>query len=132
MKRNTVAPPPDLYSRPHAAAFLRDVIENPDDDAPRLIFADWLDDNGDSDRAEFIRLQVERDRLPAHSVRSWQLRARERKLEQQHGERWRGTLAAITSETTFRRGFVEAAKLGVRQFINHAGELFALAPVRRV
>jgi uncharacterized protein (TIGR02996 family) len=53
--------PADLYAWPHAVAFLRDVIEHPDDDAPRLIFADWLDDNSDSDRAEFIRVQVERE-----------------------------------------------------------------------
>src|SRR5262249_6853519 len=108
--------PPDLYARPHAVAFLCDVIDNPDDDAPRLIFADWLDDNGDAERAEFIRLQIERDKLPSHSLRSWQILRREQQLEQQHGERWRGELAAITSETTFRRGFVEGVKLGVRQF----------------
>ena len=38
--------------------FLRAICENPDDDAPRLIYADWLDENGDSERAEFIRLQI--------------------------------------------------------------------------
>ena len=38
-------------------AFLGDIIENIDDDTPRLVFADWLEDNGDEARAEFIRLQ---------------------------------------------------------------------------
>jgi uncharacterized protein (TIGR02996 family) len=38
--------------------FLRAICDAPDDDAPRLIYADWLDENGDSERAEFIRLQV--------------------------------------------------------------------------
>lgn len=38
-------------------SFLADIIENPDDDAPRLIYADWLDDSGQLDRAEFIRTQ---------------------------------------------------------------------------
>jgi uncharacterized protein (TIGR02996 family) len=37
-------------------AFLRAVCEHPDDDRPRLIFADWLDEHGDP-RGEFIRLQ---------------------------------------------------------------------------
>jgi uncharacterized protein (TIGR02996 family) len=54
-------------------AFVRDVAANPEDDAPRLIFADWLEDNGDPDRAEFVRLQCRQcpsltlvsDRLPA-------------------------------------------------------------------
>jgi uncharacterized protein (TIGR02996 family) len=40
------------------AAFLRAIQANPEDDAPRLIYADWLDEQGESDRAEFIRLQI--------------------------------------------------------------------------
>src|SRR5262249_58171476 len=38
-------------------AFLRDIIADPDDDGLRLIYADWLDDHGDPERAEFIRVQ---------------------------------------------------------------------------
>jgi uncharacterized protein (TIGR02996 family) len=49
--------------------FLRAICEAPDDDAPRLVFADWLDETGDPDRAEFIRLQIrlarEQDPSPA-------------------------------------------------------------------
>jgi uncharacterized protein (TIGR02996 family) len=41
--------------------FLQAVIEAPDDDAPRLIYADWLEDHGDPERAEFIRLQCRPD-----------------------------------------------------------------------
>ena len=40
------------------AAFLRAVCERPADDAPRLVYADWLDEHGAADHAEFIRLQV--------------------------------------------------------------------------
>lgn len=39
------------------AAFLRDICAHPDDDMPRLIFADWLEEQGDLARAEFIRVQ---------------------------------------------------------------------------
>jgi uncharacterized protein (TIGR02996 family) len=39
-------------------AFLTDILANRDNDTPRLIYADWLDDNGEGERAEFIRLQV--------------------------------------------------------------------------
>lgn len=39
--------------------FLQTIVENPLDDAPRLIYADWLDDQGDYERAEFIRVQIE-------------------------------------------------------------------------
>ena len=38
--------------------FLAAICANPDDDAPRLVYADWLDEHGDP-RGEFIRVQVE-------------------------------------------------------------------------
>src|SRR5262249_10801808 len=44
-------------------AILQGVLDNPDDDTPRLVYADWLDDHGDPDRAEFIRVQIELARL---------------------------------------------------------------------
>lgn len=39
-------------------AFLDAIIRNPDDDTVRLVYADWLQENGDEERAEFIRLQI--------------------------------------------------------------------------
>ncbi len=47
-------------------ALLRAICENPDDDAPRLIYADWLDEHGDPRQAEFIRVQIELARIPEH------------------------------------------------------------------
>ena len=40
-------------------AFLQTILESPDDDAPRLVFADWLDEHGNGEQAEFIRVQIE-------------------------------------------------------------------------
>ena len=40
------------------SALLRAVRDNPDDDTVRLVYADFLDEQGDADRAEFIRAQV--------------------------------------------------------------------------
>lgn len=40
-------------------AFLDAIIAAPDDDAPRLIMADWLDEQGQNERAEFVRIQIE-------------------------------------------------------------------------
>ena len=40
-------------------SFLQSIREQPDDDFPRLVMADWLDDNGEPERAAFIRLQCE-------------------------------------------------------------------------
>ena len=44
-------------------ALLRAVWDAPHDDAPRLVYADWLDEHGDPDRAQFVRLQCELARL---------------------------------------------------------------------
>lgn len=38
--------------------FIRTILENPDDDGPRLVYADWLEEDGRAERAEFIRLQI--------------------------------------------------------------------------
>jgi uncharacterized protein (TIGR02996 family) len=40
-------------------AFLRKIIAEPDDDLPRLVYADRLDEAGDCARAEFIRIGCE-------------------------------------------------------------------------
>lgn len=40
-------------------ALLAAIIAEPDEDTPRLMFADWLQENGEADRGEFVRLQVE-------------------------------------------------------------------------
>lgn len=44
-------------------AILADILERPEDDAPRLIYADWLEDNGHPKRAQFIRSQIQLYRL---------------------------------------------------------------------
>ncbi len=79
-----------------AGAFLADIIANPADDTPRLIFADWLEDNGEPERAEFIRCQVELakgngcDPRPLHNkpCRRCSMIARERELLVRHREEW--------------------------------------------
>lgn len=46
-------------THPAEAGFLRAIVENPHDDVARLVYADWLDDHGQEERAEFIRVQCE-------------------------------------------------------------------------
>jgi uncharacterized protein (TIGR02996 family) len=40
------------------------VIADPACDAVRLVYADWLQENGQPERAEFVRVQVELARTP--------------------------------------------------------------------
>src|SRR5437763_11790587 len=50
------------------AAFIQAIIELPDDDTPRLVFAEWLDEHGEAERAEFIRLQCSLNSLAPESA----------------------------------------------------------------
>lgn len=44
-----------------AKLFLASIAEDPADDLRRLVFADWLEENGEGPRAEFIRARVALD-----------------------------------------------------------------------
>jgi uncharacterized protein (TIGR02996 family) len=113
--------------------FLQAICEEPDDDAHRLIYADWLDDHGDADRAEFIRLQCAIAKLDDEDEA---MQAREADLLRQHGETWRAELPALPKVTWgygFRRGFVESASLpNYRVWRNQGLALLAAAPVEVV
>ncbi len=56
--------------------FLKAIVEAPDDVAPRLVYADWLDEIGDP-RGEFIRVQCERETLSERDPRCRDLDYRE-------------------------------------------------------
>ena len=58
---------------PERDAFLSRIAEEPDDDTVRLVFADWLEEQGDEPRARFIRLQVEAARLSSGFGRAAEL-----------------------------------------------------------
>jgi uncharacterized protein (TIGR02996 family) len=60
--------------------FLQAIIESPEDDAHRLVYADWLEEKGQTDRAEFIRVQCELKKLFEGDVRRQQLQARKEQL----------------------------------------------------
>lgn len=86
-------------------AFLAAVAADPDDDLPRLVFADWCEENGDPARAEFIRLQCALARQP---VPDTDLRLRSYDLLDANEHRWldgvpdHGPVRAVS----FDRGFV--------------------------
>ncbi|MFO0841857.1 MAG: TIGR02996 domain-containing protein [Gemmataceae bacterium] len=116
-------------------AFLDDIHAHPGDDAPRLVYADWLDDHGDIDRAEFIRLQIELSRLAPGDAWRGQLAAREAQLLLAHEEAWRAQLPSLEGVTWqgFARGFVESAFVeSPEAFERQAGAIFTAAPVVRL
>jgi uncharacterized protein (TIGR02996 family) len=93
---------------PTRDALLAAVAAEPEDDAPRLVMADWLEENGDPFRAEFIRAQLEVRRLDLYTARSAALRRRVEELHKKHGKRWlKDDGLDKLLFPVFRRGFVE-------------------------
>jgi|GEM_PF-2124872 len=105
-------------------ALLRAIVENPAEDTPRLVFADWLDENADTfptpavvrQRAAFIRDDIamsQRDEFDPPRLR-WELIEK----PQRETEAWvKETLPNLPegydfiSEPRFRRGFLSGVIL---------------------
>jgi uncharacterized protein (TIGR02996 family) len=116
----------------HDEAFLQEIVDNPDDDTPRLIFADWLDEHDQSDRADFIRVQCALARMPPDDPRRFDLEEREGELLAERGDAWAAPLPGLNIHCAFRRGFVDSLVLLGVQFLEHREELLQRFPVRHV
>jgi uncharacterized protein (TIGR02996 family) len=126
------------------AAFLRAIRERPDDDLPRLIFADWLEEHAGTwrdaardfaDRAEFIRLQCAMARNDEQELKHWPDPdgRRGELLSKKNRAEWEQPLRALGAPfDLFRRGFPEAVTMSASDFARHAGELFDIAPIRQL
>ncbi|NBO90907.1 MAG: TIGR02996 domain-containing protein [Planctomycetia bacterium] len=116
-------------------SFLADIVEHPDDDAPRLIYADWLDEQGRPARAEFIRVQIRRASDSSDPRQARRDRWRESELLRQHGDAWRAELPHIMGVEweAFHRGFVvQAVLFGGETLQRHAEAVFRAAPIQWV
>jgi uncharacterized protein (TIGR02996 family) len=118
--------------RTHDPALLEAILADPDDDSPRLIYADWLDERGDADRAEFIRAQCALHGAPADDPRRPAWRGREAALLADHAAEWLGPLRGQFYLWAFRRGFLEEVTLNAPAFLDGTAALFRAAPVRLV
>ncbi|MGF1581707.1 MAG: TIGR02996 domain-containing protein [Gemmataceae bacterium] len=109
---------------------LRTIIERPDEDAPRLIYADWLEErSGEVNiaRAEFIRIQCDLANLPYDDDRCSDLRVREYRLLSKYHSQWKEGFQNVG----FRRGFLEVyIPEDSHSFLEESPELFAKHPIR--
>jgi uncharacterized protein (TIGR02996 family) len=138
-------------------AFLNAVLDAPDDDGPRLVYADWLEERDDP-YGEFIRVQCELAQLDRAAkkevpkseldplfnfIELWQagdvgdprrleLDEREEQLLRAHGKEWIKPFRGMASRGLFCRGFLDQVRVTVPQLCKHGKVLFSLAPVRTV
>lgn len=120
------------FPRTEADPLLAAVLAAPDDDAPRLIYADWLDEHGRPERATFIRLQVELARLLRYDPRREVLSRKAGRLLDLYRDDWLAELPTIDGVTwgDFERGFVSAVSVrSIAQFERAAARIWAAAPV---
>lgn len=137
-------------------ALLATILAHPDDDLPRLVFADFLEESGDAERAEFIRVQCELARMepclltsvdegfgPAPCRCGWHgLDRRQRELTAADIGRGRligrlpgGLVPKLPGYrspdryATARRGFVEAVQIPWAWWLAHADAILAAQPV---
>jgi uncharacterized protein (TIGR02996 family) len=116
----------------YADAFLDAILECPEDDAPRLIYADWLDEQDEPARAELIRLQCALAAGAFQGPALGRAQARERELLALFGEEWAALLRGLVRAYEFRRGFVERVRLDAAGLLRDGEEVFRLAPVRHL
>jgi uncharacterized protein (TIGR02996 family) len=137
----------------HEDAFLEDIREHPEDDAPRLIYADWLEERGDP-RGEFIRVQCDLAQRSENDPRRPALEARQRELLAAHWEEWAGPVIewvrayrfrpefvdqghegsriwqVAERRLIFRRGFLDQVLMTAERYLEYATDLARLYPVR--
>ena len=138
------------YAMPEWGAFLAAVATSPDDDLPRLVAADWLEESGDTERAEFIRLQCELANASDHD-RAEVLRRRERELLNSPTGAWLWAIEACpgivdtefdamapalrsfsihnANRVKFRRGFPASVSCTAREWRDYGAGVVPRQPV---
>jgi uncharacterized protein (TIGR02996 family) len=86
--------------------FLAKLLETPTDDTTRLVYADWLDEQGDPEsaaKAEFLRLTVQ---LPSSKLRKGQKKALRKQLQQRAAPLdtdWLAVVSRLPIERCYRK-----------------------------
>jgi uncharacterized protein (TIGR02996 family) len=134
------------------AGILADILADPGDDTPRLVYADWLEDEGQAERAEFIRVQMRmaREMPPLHRPRcncqGCQLKGRAHTLWPGVfdmgalsflGDSYEATIDPASEQQCrvrlfVRRGFVESVRCPFAAWLDHGEAVCAAHPVTRV
>lgn len=130
---------------------LNAVLDAPEDDLPRLAYADFLEEHGDGEadreRAEFIQAQIALARpvddnapLRRRMEALWYLPARGFPSDRPGFHAWRFTLSDVRNGyddlsapiASVRRGFAEAVACSLASWTTHGPMLATLQPVTSV
>lgn len=123
-------------------ALLAAILDRPDDDLPRLVYADWLDEYSSSlssperesasDRARLIRQQIEQARAEPYSP-EWREAEKEcRDLISRNYAEWTYQLSEFVVEAGFIRGFIEHVTVEASRFPIFAESMVETGPIREI
>ncbi|MFQ3592728.1 MAG: TIGR02996 domain-containing protein [Gemmataceae bacterium] len=141
MSRRRIPPQPlplePFFRRlPGSHGFLQAIAEEPDEDLHRLVLADWLDEQGHSLRAEFIRLSLQLARMAEDDPRTPALQARWSEfftLGEDHLQWWDLRTELVPGvELLYDRGMLERAEVTAARFPRVAAALFSQIDCRQL
>jgi uncharacterized protein (TIGR02996 family) len=117
-------------------AFWHAIRAQPDDDGPRLIYADWLDEYLEPERAELVRLQCHLDRQPRLDVPELEPQL-DRECDLLHATElhWRKILGSVAENRGWGphlvRGVPESVCVSLDVLLQRGEELLAALPTVR-
>jgi uncharacterized protein (TIGR02996 family) len=137
------------YDSPEYAAFIARIREQPDDDLPRLVAADWLEEQSEAERAALIRVQIQRggilflDNLPLRIIQrgntyldKWVACSSGHKGVKGWSKLFIHTLPrplpSCRYDAEIRRGFLESLSICGAEWVKHADAILRVHPVRKV
>ncbi len=106
------------------------ILAAPDDDTPRAVYADWLQEQDDP-RGGFIQAQLAMANAAPNSRAYFDALAVAAPLLHQHERAWSSEFKSLR-KATYRRGFVQHARVLSSQFVKQEGALLERRPLERV
>lgn len=114
-------------------ALLRAIGEHPEEDTPRLMYADWLEENGQTERADFVRNQVELGRVGLDDPARRPLVVKNLYYLKNCVPEWKAELPKLSRIEwgDFNRGLIEEVQSNPTEepVITHAATIFAVPGV---
>lgn len=115
-------------------AILQAILVDPDDDLPRLAYADWCEENGQAERAKFIRSGLAGQ---THQCLSWSASSRpagNRHPRDVWPASWWSAQDGLPQgpEYVWRRGFIDAVICRESEWLEHGPAIVRIHPIQRV
>jgi uncharacterized protein (TIGR02996 family) len=113
-------------------ALLNAIAEHPEEDVPRLMYADWLEENGEPERADFVRNQVELGRVGIDDPARRALVVKNVRYLNEFVPHWKDQLPQLPGVAwgDFNRGLIEEVQVDTNENAAFAAtEIFAVPGV---